>query len=128
MIGTGVLAVPVMAGSSAYVMAQTFKFREGLNERPARAPKFYGVIVAGIVVGIAMNLMHIDAIKALFWSAVLNGVAAVPLLAVIVWLASSSSIMGKWKSSPLAQVWGWATVALMGGATAGMFYFMAKGT
>ncbi|MEO6835836.1 MAG: Nramp family divalent metal transporter [Candidatus Tumulicola sp.] len=128
MVGTGILAVPVMAASSAYVAAQTFKFREGLNEPPHRAPKFYGVVAAGIVLGIAMNLLRIDAIKALFWSAVLNGVAAVPLLAVIVWLASSSSIMGAWKSSLIARAWGWATVALMGAAAIGMFYFMAKGS
>ena len=66
MVGTGILAVPVMAGSSAYVAAQTFRFREGLGEKPLRAPKFYGVIGAGILVGIAMNLLHVDAIKALF--------------------------------------------------------------
>ena len=89
MVGTGILAVPVLAGSSAYVAAQTFKFREGLGETPRRAPRFYGIITAGIIIGIAMNLLHIDAIKALFWSAVLNGVAAVPLIAVIVWFASS---------------------------------------
>jgi len=127
MVGTGILAVPVLAGSSAYVAAQTFRFREGLGETPRRAPKFYGILTAGILIGIAMNLLHIDAIKALFWSAILNGVAAVPLLAVIVWLASSTSIMGRWKSSPLARAWGWGTVALMGVATAGMFYFMARG-
>src|SRR5581483_1322762 len=107
MIGTGVLAVPVLAGSSAYVVAQTFKLREGLNEKPQRAPEFYGVIAAGILVGIAMNLFHIDAIKALFWSAVLNGVAAVPLIAVIVLLASDPKVMGEWRSSLLARVWGW---------------------
>lgn len=127
MVGTGILAVPVLAGSSAYVAAQTFRFREGLGETPQRAPKFYGILTAGILIGIAMNLLHVDAIKALFWSAVLNGVAAVPLLAVIVWFASSSSIMGRWRSSPLARAWGWGTVTLMGVATAGMFYFMAKG-
>ncbi len=128
MIGTGVLAVPVLAGSSAYVVAQTFKLREGLNEKPQRAPEFYGVIAAGILVGIGMNLFHIDAIKALFWSAVLNGVAAVPLIAVIVLLASDANVMGKWRSSPLARAWGWATVALMGAATLAMFYFSVRGT
>jgi NRAMP (natural resistance-associated macrophage protein)-like metal ion transporter len=128
MVGTGILAVPVLAGSSAYVAAQTFKFREGLNEPPHRAPRFYGVVAAGIILGVAMNLLRIDAIKALFWSAVLNGVAAVPLIAVIVLFASSSKIVGEWKSSPLARVWGWGTVALMGGATIGMFYFMARGS
>ena len=94
MVGTGMLAVPVLAGSSAYVAAQTFKFREGLNEPPARAPRFYGVIVAGIVVGIAMNLLHDRRDQGAFWSAVLNGVAAVPIIAVIVWLASNSAAHG----------------------------------
>ncbi|HEX3671577.1 MAG TPA: divalent metal cation transporter [Candidatus Cybelea sp.] len=125
MVGTGILAVPVLATSSAYVTAQTFRLREGLGQPLHRAPYFYGVIASGILVGIAMNLLHVDAIKALFWSAVLNGVAAVPLIAAIVFLASSRSLLGEWTSSPLARVWGWGTVALMGAATAGMFYFMA---
>lgn len=126
MVGTGMLAVPVLAGSSAYVAAQTFRFREGLSEPVARAPRFYGVIVAGLLLGIAMNLLRIDAIKALFWAAVLNGIAAVPLIAGIVYLASHEGLMGKWRSSPLARAWGWATFALMGGATLGMFYFSIK--
>lgn len=127
MIGTGMLAVPVLAGSSAYVAAQTFGFREGLGEPVRRAPRFYLIVAAGMLVGIGMNLMRIDAIKALFWSAILNGIAAVPLLAAIVWLASDRAVMKEWRSSPLARVWGWATFALMFGATAGMFYFMARG-
>lgn len=126
MVGTGMLAVPVLAGSSAYVAAQTFRFREGLSEPVARAPRFYGVIAAGILLGIAMNLLRIDAIKALFWSAVLNGITAVPLIAAIVYLVSNESVMGKWRSSPAARAWGWATVALMGAATLGMFYFSIK--
>ncbi len=125
MVGTGILAVPVLATSSAYVAAQTFRFREGLSQPVARAPRFYGIIVAGVLVGIGMNLLRVNAIKALFWSAVLNGIAAVPLIAVIVWLASNKDIMGEWRSSALACAWGWGTFALMGGATAGMFYFMA---
>jgi Mn2+/Fe2+ NRAMP family transporter len=127
MVGTGILAVPVLAGSSAYVAAQTFGFREGLGELPHRAPKFYGILVAGVLIGIAMNLLRIDAIEALFWSAVLNGVAAIPLIAVIVWLASNSALMGSWRSSRAARGWGWGTVALMGATTLGMFYFMARG-
>jgi NRAMP (natural resistance-associated macrophage protein)-like metal ion transporter len=128
MVGTGVLAVPVMAASSAYVAAETFGFREGLSETLHRATRFYGVISAGILIGIAMDLLKINPIKALFWSAVLNGVAAVPLLAVIVWLASSRKIMRQWRSSRLAVAWGWGTVALMGAAAIGMFYFMVRGT
>jgi NRAMP (natural resistance-associated macrophage protein)-like metal ion transporter len=128
MVGTGILAVPVLATSSAYVAAQTFRFREGLNEPVHRAPRFYAIITAGILIGIAMNLLHIDAIRALFWSAVLNGVAAVPLIGVIVWLASNQRLMGDWASSRLARAWGWATFVLMGCATLGMFYFMARGS
>jgi len=125
MIGTGMLAVPVLATSSAYVAAETFRFREGLNELPHRAPRFYLVIVAGILIGIAMNLLRVDPIKALFWSAIINGVAAVPLVGVVVWLGSDRRAMREWTSSPPAIAWGWATVALMGLATLGMFYFMA---
>jgi NRAMP (natural resistance-associated macrophage protein)-like metal ion transporter len=128
MVGTGMLAVPVLAGSSAYVAAQTFKFREGLNEPVQRAPRFYGIIAAGILIGIAMNLLRVDAIRALFWCAILNGIAAVPLIAVIVSFASSSKIMGEWRSSAAARLWGWATFVLMAGAAAGMFYFMARGS
>jgi NRAMP (natural resistance-associated macrophage protein)-like metal ion transporter len=126
MVGTGILAVPVLATSSAYVAAQTFGFREGLNEKPHRAPRFYLTVTVGILIGIMMNLLRIDAIRALFWSAVLNGVAAVPLIAVIVWLASDRNLMGEWRSSRLARAWGWATFALMGGTTLGMFYFSFK--
>ena len=126
MVGTGILAVPVLAGSSAYVAAETFKFREGLSLPARRAPGFYGVIVTGVVLGILMNLVGIDPIKALFWSAVLNGVAAVPNLAAVVVLASDRKLMGEWRSSLLARAWGWATVALMGIAVLGMFYFMVR--
>ncbi len=128
MVGTGMLAVPVLAGSSAYVAAETFRFREGLNEPPKRAPQFYSVIAVGILIGIAMDLFHVNAIWALFWCAVLNGVAAVPLIAVIVWLASDKTSMGRWRSSLLARCWGWATFGFMGLASAGMFFFMARGT
>jgi len=127
MVGTGILAVPVLATSSAYVFAETFGFHEGLSAKPRRAKAFYAVIVVGIVLGVAMDLLRIDPIKALFWSAVLNGVAAVPLIAVIVWLASDRKIMKQWSSSRVAVGWGWAAVALMGAAAAGMFYFMATG-
>jgi len=123
MIGTGLLAVPVLAGSSAYVVAEVFRFREGLDESPKRAPGFYGVLAAGVVIGMAMNLVRIDPIKALFWSAVLNGVAAVPLIVAITVLASDKKIMGRWRNSPLANFWGWTTVVLMGMSAVSMFVF-----
>ena len=123
LVGTGILAVPVLACSSAYVAAQTFRFREGLSEPLHRAPRFYTTIAAGIIIGAAMDFAGINAIKALFWSAILNGVAAVPLIAVIVWFASDRKLLGKWRSSLLARAWGWATFALMAAATLGMFYY-----
>jgi NRAMP (natural resistance-associated macrophage protein)-like metal ion transporter len=127
MVGTGVLAVPVLACSSAYVVAETFRVREGLSELPRRAPHFYGTIIIGIAIGMVMDLLHVDPIKALFWSAVLNGITAVPLLVAIVWLASNRKIMGRWRSSLAARTWGWGTVGLMAAATFGMFYFMLRG-
>jgi NRAMP (natural resistance-associated macrophage protein)-like metal ion transporter len=120
MIGTGLLAIPALSGSSAYIASGVFRLREGLNETPVRAQKFYGVLAGGVVVGIALDFLGVNPIAALFWSAVINGVAAVPLIAVIVWLASDRSIMGKWASSPLARWWGWATVVLMGVAVIAM--------
>jgi len=74
-----------------------------------------------------MDFLRIDPIKALFWSAVLNGVAAVPLLVAIVWLASNRKVMGRWRSSAAARAWGWGTVGLMTAATFGMFYFFVRG-
>jgi len=127
MVGTGVLAIPALVCSSAYVAAETFRFREGLGQKPRRARRFYGVIAVGMLIGIAMNLLHVDAIKALFWSAIFNGIAAVPLIVVIVWLASDRKLMGQWRSSTLARAWGWATAILMGLATLAMFYFSWRG-
>ncbi|MDQ2992643.1 MAG: divalent metal cation transporter [Candidatus Eremiobacteraeota bacterium] len=114
MVGTGLLAIPALSGSSAYLAAGTFQFREGLDKRPRAARKFYAVLVGGVVVGVGLTFLGINPIDALFWSAIVNGIAAVPLIAAIVWLASNRKIMGKWVSSPLARVWGWFCVAIMG--------------
>lgn len=123
MVGTGMLAIPVLAGSSAYVAAELLAFRTGLGETPKRAKRFYFILAAGVVTGVLMNVLRIDPIKALFWSAVLNGVAAVPLIYAIVHIASRTDIMGQWKSSVLARAWGWATFALMGSSTVLMFVY-----
>ena len=123
MVGTGMLAIPVLAGSSAYVAAEMLSYRTGLNEPPRRASRFYTILGAGMVIGVLMNAIGIDPIKALFWSAVFNGVAAVPLVYAIVHIASKRHIMGKWTSSLAANIWGWATFALMGAAAVGLFVF-----
>jgi NRAMP (natural resistance-associated macrophage protein)-like metal ion transporter len=126
MVGTGLLAIPALAGSSAYVAAETFKFRQGLNEPPLRARRFYAVLTFGVIAGMVMALARVDPIKMLFYSAVVNGVVAVPLVVVVVWIASSKRIMGKWVSSVTARVWGWFTAAAMGAAAVGMFAFWNK--
>ena len=123
MVGTGMLAIPVLAGSSAYVAAEMFAFREGLNEPPRRAPRFYAVLSGGIIIGVLMNVFHIDAIRALFWSAVGNGVAAVPLIFAVIMIANNKSVMGRWRSSALANIWAWFTFAAMSGAAVLMFVY-----
>jgi NRAMP (natural resistance-associated macrophage protein)-like metal ion transporter len=123
MVGTGLLAIPVLAGSSAYVAAEMFSFRAGLDETPRRAPRFYAILGAGIALGMILNLVGMDPIKALFWSAVFNGVAAVPLVFAIVTIASDRKLMGRWTSSLLARFWGWLTFLLMAVAAIAMFVF-----
>lgn len=127
MVGTGLLAIPALAGSSAFVAAELWRFREsGLNEKINHAPHFYAVIAAGMLVGIGMNLVHVDPIKALFWSAVLNGLAAIPLLVVMTIVANNASIMGKWTNTRLANGWALLTIVLMTGAAVGMFAFWGR--
>lgn len=121
MIGTGLLAIPAFTASSAYIISDAFGFREGLNEKPSLAPQFYGALIFGMLLAILMGFLRIDPVKALFWSAVVNGVVAVPLLAAIVVMASDKRIMGRWVSSLAARAWGWGTVAIMGLAAIGMF-------
>ena len=126
MVGTGLLAVPVLAGSSAYVLADAFAIEGSLADKPRRAPIFYTLIVAGIGIGMIMNFFHLDPIKALYWSAVLNGVAAVPLLVFLTLLGNNASVMGKWKNSRATNVWAWLTVLLMGASAVCMFVFWGK--
>lgn len=122
MVGTGLLAIPALAGSSAYVAAETFSFRrQGLTETPDSAPRYYAVLGAGIFLGMLMPLAHVNAIRALYWSAVINGIVAVPLLFMVVRIASDVGVMGRWRSSIPARVWAWLTVALMGLAAVSLF-------
>ena len=123
MVGTGLLAIPVLAGSSAYVASEMMSFRTGLGELPKRAPRFYAILAAGIVVGTILNVMRLDPIKVLFWSAVFNGVAAVPIVFAVVTIAGNPKVMGRWTSSPVARAWGWLTFAVMSLAAIAMFAF-----
>lgn len=122
MVGTGLLAIPALAGSSAYIAAEMLSFRrEGLDERPRRAPQFYAVLAAGLLVGIALPFTNLNPIRALYWSAVLNGLVSVPLIFLVIRIANNAKVMGKWRNSLLANAWSWLTFALMGIAAFALF-------
>ena len=105
-VGTGLLAIPILAGSAAYALSETFGWREGLGRTPRQAPSFYGVIGASIVVGLALNFIGIDPIRALYVSAILNGLAAPPLILLMLILSNSPStrLEGRWLSDGLVGV------------------------
>lgn len=112
-IGTGLLAVPVLAGSAAYAVAETMKVRGGLYLKLRQARRFYAVIVAATVVGAAINLLGINAIAALYYSAVINGLVAPPMLLLIMLIGNNRQIMGKRVNGRLSNTLGWLTTLLM---------------
>jgi Mn2+/Fe2+ NRAMP family transporter len=116
-IGTGMLAVPVLAGSAAFAVGETQHWKTGLEYKPGEAARFYAVIVAAIAVGVLFDWFHFDPIKALFWSAVLNGIAAVPIMAAMMIVASSRKIMGRFVEHRRLLVFGWTATAVMGAAS-----------
>jgi NRAMP (natural resistance-associated macrophage protein)-like metal ion transporter len=121
-VGTGLLAVPVLAGSAAYAVGETMHWRTGLERKPAQARGFYAVITIATLAGTAMNFTHVNPIKALFWTAVINGVIAVPMLAAIMVLASRRSAMGRFAISGGLRAMGWLATAVMAACVAGMAF------
>jgi NRAMP (natural resistance-associated macrophage protein)-like metal ion transporter len=114
MVGTGLLAIPALAGSSAYVAAEMLRFRRaGLDETPNRAPRFYAVLAAGVVIGVLMPFVHLNPIRALYWSAVLNGVVSVPLIYLVIRIANNAGVMGRWRNSIAANAWAGLCFVLM---------------
>lgn len=126
-IGTGLLAVPVLAGSAAYAVGETLGWHVGLTRKPRRAKAFYGVIAAATLVGALLNFSSLDPIKALFWSAVVNGVVAVPVMAMMMLLGSRRDVMGRFVLPMPLRVVGWLATAVMAVAAAAMFATMGKG-
>jgi NRAMP (natural resistance-associated macrophage protein)-like metal ion transporter len=120
-IGTGLLALPVLAGSSSYALGEAFGWHVGLARKPHRAKAFYGAIAVSTLVGIGLNLGSIDPIKALFWSAVINGIVAVPVMALMMHLSSHRAAMGDFKLHAGLKIMGWAATAVMAAAAAGLF-------
>ena len=102
-VGTGLLAIPVLAGSTSYALAETFGWREGLSLKLSQARAFYMVIVVSMCIGMAMNLVGLDPVRALYWSAILNGVAAPPLILMIWILSRRQSVLGEQRSGRLSS-------------------------
>ena len=112
-IGTGMLAVPILAGSAAYAIAETFKFREGLNLKMREAPGFYSVIAGSTILGIAINFVGINPIQALYYTAVLNGIVAPPLLVMIMLISGNRSSMQSKTNGFVSAILGWITTLMM---------------
>lgn len=120
-IGTGLLAVPVLAGSTAYAIGEVRGWKTGLEKKPREAVGFYGVIVVSMLVGVGIDWSPIDPIKALFWSAVINGVVAVPIMAAMMIVVSRKSAMGEFTASLPLRLFGWIATAVMAAAAIAMF-------
>ncbi len=124
-IGTGLLAIPVLAGSAAYAVGEALNWPTGLGRKPREAKAFYGVVAFATLVGIGINFTKIDPIKALFWSAVLNGIVAVPVMAVMMLMAMQPKIMGEFTLSRSLQAMGWLSTAVMAVTVVAMLVTMA---
>ncbi|OXE35367.1 MAG: iron transporter [Phenylobacterium zucineum] len=120
-IGTGLLGLPILAGSAAFALGETFGWHVGLARRPRRAPAFYATIAVATLVGIGLNFSAIDPIKALFWSAVVNGVVATPIMIMMMVLSSSKKVMGEFTLTRGLKLVGWIATGVMLLASVGMF-------
>ncbi|MDQ6621793.1 MAG: divalent metal cation transporter [Pseudomonadota bacterium] len=123
-IGTGLLAVPVLAGSSAFALAESFKWRRGLDLSPARGSRFYGVIAVSTLIGSTLSFAPIDPLKALYWAAVINGVISTPIMVVMMLMASNKKVMGDFVVRPHLKALGWVATMAMGVAVSAMFVQM----
>lgn len=119
-IGTGFLAVPVLAGSAAYAMAEAFGWPVGLSRKPMQAKGFYAVIVAATLLGTVICFSPLDPIRALFWSAVTNGVVAVPVMMMMMIMTSNEDVMGKFMVRGPLRIIGWIATLAMAAAATGM--------
>lgn len=125
-IGTGLLGIPVLAGSSAYAVSECLNWKEGLSYKFKQAKGFYIVIALSTIIGLLINFLGINPIKALVWAAVVNGVAAVPLIAMMMIIGSDSKIMGKYINKFWSNLFGWLAFAVMGMAVILMFWGFLK--
>ncbi|WP_280175412.1 divalent metal cation transporter [Mesorhizobium carmichaelinearum] len=115
------LALPVLAGSSAYALGETLGWNVGLAKKPHRAKAFYSTIAVPTLVGVALNFTPIDPIKTLFWSAVINGVVAVPVMGMMMHLSGKRAAMGDFQLPTGLKIVGWLATAVMAVAAVGLF-------
>ena len=120
LIGTGMLGVPVLAGSCAYAISEAAAWRGSLEKKPRGAIKFYGVLATAMAIGLGINYAGLDAVKMLFWSAVVNGVLAPPLILLVLLLTSDPKVMGDRVSSLTERTLGWITFVIMAAAAVGL--------
>jgi len=125
-IGTGLLAVPVLAGSSGYALADVFGWKQGLNKKSNKAKSFYLVIASSTLIGLCINLSSVDPIKALVYAAVINGVIAVPILFTVLRIANDKKILGNRTNKPLSNILGWTTLIIMSASVVTMFLTWVK--
>jgi len=125
-IGLGFLAVPILSGSAAYAVSEAANWKSGLNLKLKRAHGFYGIITIATIIGLIINFIGINPVKALVFSAVLNGVAAVPLIFLIIKISVNKKLMGEYQSGMLSKTMLWITFFAMLSAAVVMFYMMGK--
>ncbi|MBN9282765.1 MAG: divalent metal cation transporter, partial [Hyphomicrobium denitrificans] len=123
-IGTGMLSIPVLAGSAAYAFGEALKWKVGLSLKPTEGKAFYGMIALATLVGIAINFSGLNPIKALYYSAVINGVVAVPIIAIMMLMAGNKKVMGQFTVHGWLSYLGWSTAAVMALASVAMFVGM----
>jgi Mn2+/Fe2+ NRAMP family transporter len=125
-LGLGLLAVPVLSGSASYAVSEAFSWKEGLNLKLKKAHGFYGVITIATLIGLLINFIGIDPVKALVFTAVFNGVVAVPLVFLVGKIAANKKIMGEHKSGKLSKILVWITFIGMGTAAIAMIYTLVR--
>lgn len=127
LIGTGLLAVPILTASASYAVCETFGWKCSLDSKPGEAKEFYLILAASTLGALLIDYSGINPFKALFWSAVLNGLLAPPLLVIIMLVANNRRVMGERANGPILNALGWATTAAMSAAAIGLLLTWGAG-
>jgi len=126
-LGTGLLAAPILAGSSAYAVSELMEWPEGLQKQPRAAGRFYGVIALGMLIGLTLNLFRINPVRALYWSALVNGLVAVPVLVFVMRMAGDRRVVGEFLLPRGLRILGWITTLSMAAAGVALLFFLVRG-